>query len=107
MAFLAVANNEKTIGKTINAGSNSEISIHDLFIIIKNIMNSNATYIIKSDRIRPVNSEVQRLYSDSNLLKKITGFKQQINLKKGLMETVKWFSYKDNLKKYKANLYNV
>ena len=107
MAFLAVANNENTIGKTINAGSNSEISIHDLFIIIKNIMNSNATYIIKSDRIRPVNSEVQRLYSDSNLLKKITGFKQQINLKKGLIETVKWFSYKDNLKKYKANLYNV
>jgi nucleoside-diphosphate-sugar epimerase len=70
-------------------------------------MNSNATYINTSDRIRPVNSEVQRLYSDSNLLKNITGFQQQVNLEKGLMETVKWFSYKDNLKKYKADFYNV
>jgi nucleoside-diphosphate-sugar epimerase len=107
MAFLTVVNNEKTIGKTINAGSNSEISIHNLFLMIKNIMNSNATYINTSDRMRPVNSEVQRLYSDSNLLKNITGFEQQVNLEKGLIETIKWFSYKDNLKKYKADLYNV
>ena len=61
MAFLSVANNDNTIGETINAGSNSQISIHDLFLMIKNIMNSNATYITKSERIRPLNSEVHRL----------------------------------------------
>lgn len=107
MAFLSVANNDNTIGKTLNAGSNSEISIHNLFLLIKNIMKSNTLYKTKSERLRPLNSEVQRLYSDSNLLKNITGFEQKISLNTGLIKTIEWFSNSKNLKEYKADLYNV
>jgi NAD dependent epimerase/dehydratase len=107
MAFLSVANNDNTIGKTLNAGSNSEISIHNLFLLIKNIMKSNTLYKTRPERLRPLNSEVQRLYSDSNLLKNITGFEQKISLNTGLIKTIKWFSNSKNLKEYKADLYNV
>ena len=90
MAFLSVANNDNTIGKTLNAGSNSEISIHNLFLLIKNIMKSNTLYKTRPERLRPLNSEVQRLYSDSNLLKNITGFEQKISLNTGLIKTIEW-----------------
>ena len=106
-AFVAVYENDETIGQVINAGSNSEISIHELFHLIKRIMNSKVDYISKTERIRPVNSEVQRLYSDSRLLEKLTGFKRKFDLRNGLEETIKWFSKPENLKHYKANIYNV
>ena len=107
MAFLSVFNNKNTIGKTLNAGSNSEISIHDLFVIIKTIMKSDAIYINENERMRPVNSEVKRLYSNSNQIRELTFLEQEFSLEKGLIKTIKWFSEVDNLKNYKANIYNV
>ena len=107
MAFLSVFNNKNTIGKTLNAGSNSEISIHDLFVIIKKIMKSDAIYINENERMRPVNSEVKRLYSNSNQIRELTFLEQEFSLEKGLIKTIKWFSEVDNLKNYKANIYNV
>jgi len=107
LAFFAVYKNDSTIGQVINAGSNSEISIHELFHLINEIMNIKVEYISKAERIRPTKSEVQRLYSDSRLLEKLTGFKREFNLKKGLEETIKWFSKPENLRHYKADIYNV
>lgn len=107
MAFLSVFNNKNTIGKTLNSGSNSEISIHDLFVIIKKIMKSDAIYVNENERMRPVHSEVKRLYSNSNQIKELTFLKQEFSLEKGLIKTIKWFSEVDNLKNYKANVYNV
>ena len=75
--------------------------------MINKIMNSKVKYVSKSERIRPKNSEVQRLYSDSRLLEKLTGFKREFNLRNGLEETIKWFSKPENLKHYKADIYNV
>ena len=44
---------------------------------------------------------------DNNKIKDKTDFIMKYNLKHGLKETVAWFSNKDNLKKYKADIYNV
>jgi len=107
LAFFSVYEHDKTIGQVINTGSNSEISIHQLFNMINKIMNSKVKYVSKSERIRPKNSEVQRLYSDSRLLEKLTGFKREFDLRNGLEETIKWFSKPENLKYYKADIYNV
>lgn len=106
-AFMAVAKNDKTIGMTLNAGSNSEISIHNLFMIIRDLMKSEAKYINKVERKRPPNSEVKRLYSDSTLISKITGHRQSYDLKRGLQKTINWFTRDNNLKNYKPTIYNV
>ena len=58
-------------------------------------------------RIRPDKSEVERLLGDNSKLEKLTGFKPMISLKEGLKKTIEWFSKKDNLSKYKTNIYNV
>ncbi|MBP3403443.1 MAG: SDR family oxidoreductase [Alphaproteobacteria bacterium] len=105
--FIALANCEKTIGETVNIGSNFEISIADTLNLIKEIMNSDVSFVTDKERLRPKNSEVCRLWCDNTKINELTGFAPSYTLKEGLAETIKWFSNPANLKKYKVNMYNV
>lgn len=105
--FVAIANCENTAGEEINIGSNYEISMGDTLNLIKEIMNSDVKFVQDEQRLRPKNSEVNRLWCDNTKIKELTGFKPEYDIKRGLEETVKWFSNPENLKKYKADIYNV
>ena len=105
--FLMIAENKKTIGETINIGSNSEISVADTYKLIKKIMKSDVEFIKEEVRLRPEKSEVFRLWCDNSKIKKLTGYKPEYSLQEGLEETIAWFTDKENLKKYKADIYNV
>ncbi len=107
LGFLKLASSPKTIGETINIGSNFEISVGDTLNIIKEIMNSDVEFITDKQRIRPGKSEVQRLWCDNSKIKSLTGFEPQYSIKQGLEKTIEWFLQEENLKKYKANIYNV
>jgi len=105
--MIAMSKNDSTVGMTLNIGSNKEISIKDLATLIKTQMKSDIQIITDNDRIRPKNSEVQRLLCEAAELKKLTGHSPKYTLERGLRETIDWFSKPNNLKKYKANIYNV
>jgi NAD dependent epimerase/dehydratase len=105
--FISIAENERTIGEIINIGSNSEISIKDTLDLINELMGSDVNFIQDMQRIRPENSEVFRLWCDNSKIEKFTGFKPQIDLQKGLKRTIDWITQPDNLKNYKAEIYNV
>jgi NAD dependent epimerase/dehydratase len=105
--FLAISECDQTIGKEINICSNFEISIADLLSLIKDIMQSNVAYIFEDQRLRPEKSEVFRLWGDNSLLKSLTGFVSQFDLRTGLKKTCDWFQISENLKQYKANIYNL
>lgn len=105
--FIAIAESEETIGKEINISSNYEISMQDTFDMIKRIMNSNIHFVTDNQRIRPEKSEVFRLWGDNSLLLELTGFKPKYDIESGLTETINWFRNIDNLKKYKATIYNI
>jgi NAD dependent epimerase/dehydratase len=105
--FLALAESDATLGKTVNIGSNYEISIGDTFNLIKKIMNVDANILTDEARIRPDKSEVHRLWCDNTLIKKLTSYEPQVGIEKGLALTVEWFMNRDHLKKYKAHIYNV
>lgn len=108
LGMLKVATSEKTIGQTVNIGSNREISIEDTFNLIKKIMNKNDVQLIKDEnRIRPTNSEVHRLWCDNTLVKSLTGFEPKFSLEEGMRQTVEWFLNPENLKRYKVDIYNV
>lgn len=98
---------DKTIGKTVNIGSNYEISIGETANKIKSIMNSDIEIITDEQRIRPKDSEVNRLWCDNSLIKELTGFTPEYGIDKGLEETIKWFTNPQNLSKYKGDIYNV
>jgi len=105
--FIAIAESDKVIGKTINIGSNFEISINDTFEMIKKVMNSDVNFVVDPSRIRPGKSEVQRLWCDNSLINELTGFIPEVSIEEGLRRTAEWFTNPDNLKNYKTNIYNV
>ncbi|HEX7674828.1 MAG TPA: NAD-dependent 4,6-dehydratase LegB [Bdellovibrio sp.] len=105
--FIALAESQDVIGKTVNIGSNFEVSIQKTFEIIRDIMKSDAVIIQDKERIRPKNSEVQRLWCDNSVINKTTGFRPEVSLEKGLELTVEWFKNPSNLAHYKTDIYNV
>jgi len=108
--FIAVASSEKTIGKTVNLGSNFEISIGDTVRLISKVMGKSIEVECEEERLRPQGSEVQRLFADNTLAKSLTDWKPKYSgvqgLEEGLKLTIDWFSNSNNLKKYKTNIYN-
>ena len=105
--FLAIVENDQTIGETINIGSNSEISIGSTFDLIKELMKSDVQFATDQGRIRPKKSEVFRLYCDNTKIQQLTGYKPQVAIREGLKRTIDWFTQPNNLKNYKAEIYNI
>lgn len=105
--FIALAENEKAIGETVNIGSNFEISVGDTLNLIKKLMNSDVEFITDEQRIRPGKSEVFRLWCDNTKINELTGFQPGYSIEEGLKATIEWFIKPENLAKYKANIYNV
>ena len=106
-AMILLGESEKTIGETVNIGSNSEISILDLCNLIKELMSSNIKIISDEKRNRPKNSEVFRLWCDNKKINELVGYEPQIKLNEGLKITIEWFMNSKNLKMYKSDIYNV
>ena len=105
--FLELAYEPKSIGEVINIGSSSEISVAEVAEIIKEQMGSSIKIVTDKKRIRPEKSEVMRLCCDNSKIKKLTGFKPNVDIQTGLKETISWFLKPENLSKYKSDIYNV
>jgi len=105
--FEAIANCQKAIGEEINIASQTEISMGNLAKKLIKIINPKAKIVIEKERLRPDKSEVRRLFGANGKIKKLTGWKPNHSLDKGLSETINWFKNPENLSKYKANIYNV
>ena len=105
--FLAIAEMEGGEGEVFHIGSNHEIAVGDLAMLIGETMSVNLTVVADEQRFRPEKSEVQRLKCDNSKLRNATGFAPQVPLREGLERTVRWFSKPENLRRYKGDLYNV
>jgi len=97
---------DRSIGKEVNICSNFEVSMGTVLKIITEIMKQDVQYIVDEKRIRPPKSEVFRLFGDNSLLRALTGFQPEYDLKKGLSLTCEWFGNQDNLNMYKTDIYN-
>jgi NAD dependent epimerase/dehydratase len=109
--FIAAAESGKSTGEVINIGSNYEISIHDIVRFISEIMNTSVDIETDQIRIRPDKSEVERLWADNTKAKKLLGWEPHYagkeGLRRGLAETISWFTDPQNLKVYKPHMYNI
>jgi len=106
-ALTMLAESKKTIGEVINIGSNTEISINDILILIKELMSSEVTFILDDQRKRPKKSEVFRLYCDNQKIVELVGFKPKYDIRSGLKKTIDWIKKPENLETYKPEIYNV
>lgn len=105
--FIELARCEKAIGETVNIGSNFEITVGDTLNLIRELMDSDVEFLTDEQRLRPGKSEVFRLWCDNAKIRELTGFTPQFDIREGLKSTVDWFTRAENLRKYKADIYNV
>ena len=106
-AYIEILGSKKTIGEEINISTNNEISINELCKKIIKISGKKITVKSENNRIRPTKSEVDRLIGDNKKILKLTNWRPAISLDNGLQKTYRWLSQKENLQKYKANIYNL
>ncbi len=104
-AFIKIAESEKTIGEVINVGSNHEITIGETVKKIISIIGKDVKIICDDERLRPENSEVNRLWADNTKIKELTLWKPNYTIDRGLEVTVDWI--KDNMQYFKTDIYNV
>ena len=109
--FIAVAESDRSVGEVINVGSNYEISIGDTVRMIAEAMNAQVEVVTDDVRLRPEKSEVERLWAENRKARELAGWEPlyggREGFRRGLEETVDWFRKPENLKAYKANIYNI
>jgi NAD dependent epimerase/dehydratase len=102
--FIKVAESPKSVGEVINIGSNFEISIGDLANKIISLVGKNAEIITDTSRVRPQDSEVERLWCDNTKAKRLLGWEPKTSLDDGLEKTIEWIS--EHIHLYKPEIYN-
>ena len=105
--FLEIAKSDKLYGEITNIGMNEEISVGKLAALIIKLMGEKVEILQDEIRIRPDKSEVERLFCDNSKIADKTNWKPKYTLQMGLKETIDWFSKKENLAKYKTDIYNI
>ena len=99
------------MGEVVNLGSNFEISVGDTAQLIAEAMNTEIKIITDEERLRPENSEVERLWADNTKAAQLFGWQPcyggREGFKRGLAETAEWFTQADNLSGYKVDVYNI
>ena len=101
----------KIEGEVINIGSGFEISIGNLAHMIAELMGTKISIKESSERVRPADSEVERLLADNQKAKDLLKWSPKnsglAGLSQGLAQTIQWFRNPDNLKKYSSDGYVV
>jgi NAD dependent epimerase/dehydratase len=109
--FMAAMSGDNVCGQVINFGSNFEISVGDTARLIAEVMNAQIDIETDEARLRPADSEVERLWADNSRARELLGWHPNYagreGFKRGLAETVEWFVRPENLRGYKPQLYNI
>ena len=109
--FMRVAECDAAVGEVINVGSGFEISIGDTASLIAELMGCEIDIGTDEQRLRPQNSEVERLWASTEKAHRLLGHQPEHGgldgLRRGLEKTIAWFTESDNLSHYKAHLYNI
>jgi len=79
--------------------------------MIAEVMGTEIEVHTDDNRLRPDKSEVERLWADNSKAKNLLGWEPTYGgrdgLRRGLEDTVAWFTNPANLANYKADIYNI
>lgn len=103
--FMAAAANSNAVGGVFNLGSGREISIGELARTIIEISGKGVEIETDTNRMRPSNSEVERLLANSSLARETLGWQAEVSLEDGLQRTMEWVAA--NIELFRSNVYSV
>ena len=101
--FIQFGKCEGAVGKVVNIGTGTDISIEELVMKILGLMGKQGEIEVEDRRIRPEKSEVMQLLSDTRLAQKLFQWAPRYTLEDGLRETIEW--YRKNLSRFKVGSY--
>lgn len=109
--FLAALQSDRGIGMVINLGSGFEISIGETVAAIASAIGVDVTIVTDEQRLRPAQSEVERLWASNSRAQELLGWRPVFGgldgFHRGLTETIAWFREPANVSAYKADRYNI
>ena len=108
--FLALLESDKANGNVVNIGSNFEISIGDTAKLIAEVMGAEIEIETDEARLRPADSEVERLWADNRKAAELgwtPSYAGRDGMRRGLEQTAKWFAEPGNLARYRVGDYVV
>ena len=103
--YIELFHADSLFGEVTNIGMKKEVSIKDLVSLIVNEMDKKVKIVIDNVRIRPDNSEVDRLMCDNSKIMKYTAWQPSHTLRSGLAETIN--SIESNIELFKSEVYNI
>jgi len=103
--FLAAAAATEAVGLTLNLGTGRDVSIGELARLILARCGSGAEIVTEEQRVRPADSEVERLVADNSLARKVLSWEPRVSLEEGLASTIDWLSR--HLEKYRPHAYTL
>jgi dTDP-glucose 4,6-dehydratase len=109
--FLAALRSERGSGEVVNLGSGFEISIGATAAMIAEVMQVQIDIVGEEQRLRPQNSEVERLFACNDKARGLLDWAPQFGgldgLRRGLAETVAWFRRPEHQRFYKPEIFNL
>jgi NAD dependent epimerase/dehydratase len=103
--MIRCAEAEGVEGEVINLGTGAEVSIGELTERILRLLGKDVPIALDEDRLRPADSEVERLLACTDKARELLGWEPEIDLDEGLRRTIEWLT--GSLGGYKASIYNV
>lgn len=103
--FIKIAQSDETAGEVINIGNGKGTTIKELICLITELTGRKIPISKDVARIRPPNSEVMKLICANEKAKRLLKWSPAYSLQEGLKETIRYI--KDNLEKYKSEIYNL
>lgn len=101
--YLLAATAPAAVGRTINLGSGREISVGDLAQMIARLMGRPLDIEQEAQRLRPADSEVERLLARNDLARELLGWSPRVELEEGLTRTIAWL--REHPERYRPGVY--
>ncbi len=88
--FVRMATEDIPFGEPINIGQGSDVSIGELFELLKELTGSDAELVTDASRVRPEKSEVMQLLAGADKARRVMGWTPLHTLEQGLTKTIEW-----------------
>jgi dTDP-glucose 4,6-dehydratase len=103
--FILATDSPPSVGEVVNIGSGREISIRDLVSLIGSLLGKDIEIAPDQERVRPEDSEVERLCADNRKARRLLGWQPSHTLEEGLARTIEWV--RENINRYRLGAYAV
>ncbi len=101
--FLAAAASDEAIGRTVQLGTGSDVTIGQIVELVSELVGHRLTVRTDPARVRPAQSEVGRLISSPDLAREVIGWTPSVDLAEGLRRTIDYVA--EHRDRYRAQEY--